>query len=268
MIPLYDLNPHHRFPWVTVLLIAANVIVLAGQGLEPSERTVYQYGFIPRRATELDNGKPIVVQPVMMNAAGNLVFGRPMRLATNPAAVYLTFFTAMFLHANWLHLVMNMWMLWIFGNNVEDRLGRFMYLCFYLLGGLAATLCQWMSDPMSTAPMIGASGAVAAVLGAYAVTFPKAKVQTLIFVGLILLVELPALVVLGVWFLLQMTAGLNIFREFLGGDNVAFWAHVGGFVAGVVLMPILSLGSSPPGTDWKREVEELFQFEDPRFRKK
>ena len=213
MIPLYDLNPHHRFPWVTVLLIAANVLVLAGQGVEPSAQTVYQYGFIPRRATELGKGKPIVVQPATVNAAGNLVFGQPIRLATNPAAVYLTFFTAMFLHGNWIHLVMNMWMLWIFGNNIEDRLGRFMYLCFYLLGGLAATVCQWMSDPLSSAPMIGASGAVAAVLGAYAITFPKAKVKTLIIVGLIFLVELPALVVLGVWFLLQMTAGLNIFEN-------------------------------------------------------
>jgi membrane associated rhomboid family serine protease len=158
-------------------------------------------------------------------------------------------------------------MLWIFGNNVEDRLGRFMYLCFYLLGGLVGTICQYMAGPMSEVPMIGASGAVAAVLGGYAITYPKAMVKTLIFFGLIVIVELPALLVLGIWFVLQMAAGLNILRDLLGGEHVAFWAHIGGFLAGIVFMPILGLGSSPADVDWKREVQELFRFEDPRGRK-
>jgi rhomboid family protein len=264
MFPLYDLNPHRRFPWMTVLIILANVIVMVFEGVEPDEPTVYRYGFIPKRVTELRTGKPIVVHPQRLNRAGQVVVGPAIQLNTTPTDVYLTFFTAMFLHGSWIHLGMNMWMLWIFGNNVEDRLGSLMYACFYLVGGLVGSISQWASDPLSTMPMIGASGAVAAVLGGYAITYPKAMVKTLIFFGLILFVDLPALVVLGVWFLLQMAAGLHIFRDFMGGEHVAFWAHVGGFVAGVVLMPILGLGASPADADWKREVQELFRFDDPR----
>jgi rhomboid family protein len=264
-LPLYDLIPHHRFPWVTVLLIAINVGILASQGWQPSEKTVYEYGFIPIRVTELRTGKPVVIHTKVMNNQGQPVDGPIRKFASDPSQVYLTFLTAMFLHGSWIHLLMNMWMLWIFGNNVEDRLGRFMYLCFYLLGGVVGTTCQWMADPLSVMPMIGASGAVAAVLGGYAITYPKAKVKTLVFFGLILIVELPALLVLGVWFLLQMAAGLNIIRDLMGGEHVAFWAHVGGFVAGVLLMPLFGLGASPADADWKREVQELFHFEDPRF---
>jgi membrane associated rhomboid family serine protease len=264
MFPLYDLNPHRRFPWVTVLIIVANIAVMTLQGREPSELTVYQYGFIPKRISELRTGKAMVIQPIRLNRAGQEVKGQPIKLSGDPAAVYLTFFTAMFLHGSWIHLGMNMWMLWIFGNNIEDRLGYFMYVCFYLVGGLVGTICQWMSDPSSTVPMIGASGAVAAVLGGYAITYPRAMVKTLVFFGLIVFVDLPALVVLGIWFLLQMAAGLNIFRDFLGGEQVAFWAHIGGFVAGIFLMPILGLGASPADADWKREVQEMFNFDDPR----
>lgn len=266
MIPLYDLNPHHRFPWVTVLIIVANMAVMLLQGFEPDEQIVYRYGFIPKRVTEMRTGKPIVVQPVQIDRQGREVKGQPIQLAAAPADVYLTFFTAMFLHGGWIHLGMNMWMLWIFGNNVEDRLGSFMYVCFYLVGGLVGTICQWIADPQSLVPMIGASGAVAAVLGGYAITYPKAMVKTMIIVGLIFFVDLPALVVLSIWFLLQMAAGLNIMRDLLGGEQVAFWAHIGGFVAGVFLMPILGLGASPPGTDWRKEVQELFDF-DPVVRR-
>ena len=265
MIPLYDLNPHRRFPWVTVLIIVANVAVTALQGLEPSESTVYHYGFIPKRVTELRTGKPVVVRTWLVNNAGQQVPGPPKKLDGDPAQVYLTFLTAMFLHGSWVHLAMNMWMLWIFGNNVEDRLGRFMYLCFYLLGGVVGSICQWMANPLSDLPMIGASGAVAAVLGGYAITYPKAVVKTLVFFGLILIVDLPALLVLGIWFLLQMAAGLNIMRDLMGGEHVAFWAHIGGFVAGILLMPLLGLGASPADADWKGEVQELFHFEDPRL---
>lgn len=270
MIPLYDLNPHRRFPWLTVLIIVANVavtVLMATQGDERGAQIVYRYGFIPKRVTELRTGKPVVVRPIEIDRRGKQVEGQPIQLSGKAADVYLTFFTAMFLHGGWIHLAMNMWMLWIFGNNVEDRLGSFMYLCFYLLGGIAGTICQWMADPQSTMPMIGASGAVAAVLGGYAITYPKAMVKTMIIVGLIFFVDLPALVVLSIWFLLQMAAGLNIMRDLMGGEQVAFWAHIGGFVAGVILMPILGLGASPPGADWKREVQDLFQFEDPRMRK-
>ncbi len=159
-----------------MLLIVANVVVMAVQGVEPNEQIVYRYGFIPKRVTELRTGKPIVVRPVQLDRQGQQVFGQPIQLPSKPADVYVTFFTAMFLHGGWVHLAMNMWMLWIFGNNVEDRLGRFMYVCFYLLGGVVGTICQWLADPQSVLPMIGASGAVAAVLGGYAITYPKAMV--------------------------------------------------------------------------------------------
>ncbi len=264
-LPLYDLIAHHRFPWMTLLIIAINVAVLGSQGWQPSEKTVYEYGFIPKRVTELRTGKPVVVHTKLMNHRGQLVAGPIIKFASDPSQVYLTFLTAMFLHGNWIHLALNMWMLWVFGNNVEDRLGRFMYLCFYLLGGVAGTTCQLMAGPLSDTPMIGASGAVAAVLGGYAITYPKAKVKTLIFFGLITIVELPALLVLGIWFLLQMAAGLNILRDVMGGEHVAFWAHVGGFVAGVLLMPVFGLGAAPTDADWKREVHELFHFADRRF---
>jgi rhomboid family protein len=269
MIPLYDLIPHHRFPWVTVLLIVANAVVMGMQGVESNEQLIYRYGFIAKRVTEMRTGKPLTVRPVQFDRQGRQVFGKPIELSTKPADVYATFFTCMFLHGGWFHLVTNMWMLWIFGNNVEDRLGRFMYIFFYLLGGLFGTFCQWCYDPQATMPMIGASGAVAAVLGGYAVTYPKAMVKTLIIVGIIFWMDLPALLLVGIWFLLQMAAGLNIefVREMMGGEHVAFWAHIGGILAGMILMPILCVGASPADADWKREVEELFQFEDPRMRK-
>ncbi len=270
MFPLYDLIPHHRFPWVTVLIIALNVAVMGKLAtLDPAttEQVVYDYGFIPKRVSALSTGKPVVVRTWQAGNAGEPIPGPVRKLPNDPSQVYATFFTAMFLHGGWIHLAMNMWMLWVFGNNIEDRLGRFLYLSYYVAGGLVGTLCQFMSDPQSDLPMIGASGAVAAVLGGYAITYPKAMVKTLIFFGLILIIDLPALFVLGIWFLLQMAAGLNIMRELMGGEQVAFWAHIGGFVAGVILMPVLSLGASPADADWKREVQDLFRFDDPRQKK-
>jgi membrane associated rhomboid family serine protease len=194
--------------------------------------------------------------------------GRPKKvdeedLSTAAADVYRTFLTTMFLHGGWMHLIMNMWMLWVFGNNIEDRLGHIVYLVFYLLGGVVATLVFWVSDPDGLIPVIGASGAVAAVLGAYAITFPTAKVRTLIFFLLIAIVDLPALLLLGIWFVLQMISGLmGVWGAAMEG--IAFWAHIGGFVAGMVLMPVFTLGASPPGTDWRKEADEMFRFEDRR----
>lgn len=266
MIPLYDINPHHRFPWVTVLLIVINVGILASQGAAPRLEDVYEYGLIPKRISEVGSGKPIDVRKPELNARGEPIPGRfeTLKLSTRPIDVYPTFITTMFLHGGWLHLIMNMWMLWIFGNNIEDRLGRFMYLCYYLLGGVLGSLAQWAIDPQLDMPVIGASGAVAAVLGGYAITFPTVSVKTLVFIGIPLFLNLPALVVLGVWFIIQILFGFQLMDE---GESapVAYWAHIGGFVAGIVLMPFLTLGTSPPDTDWKREAEEQFKFEDPRM---
>ena len=269
LFPLFDLNPHNRFPLVTLLLIAANVVV-AGFTLTQSEKRLNQvameYGFIPARLSQVGQGK-VLEAPVF---AINRQTGKPERvgkvdLSTTTADVYRTFLTTMFLHGGWWHLIMNMWMLWVFGNNIEDRLGHFVYLLFYVLGGVVATLAFWASNPNGLTPVIGASGAVAAVLGGYAITFPTAKVRTLIFFLLFVIVDLPAMLVLGIWFALNVVSGLiGMWGVVL--EPVAFWAHIGGFVAGMILMPIFTLGASPPGTDWRKETEEMFRFEDPRFR--
>ena len=149
----------------------------------------------------------------------------------------LDVFTSMFLHAGWLHLLGNMLYLWIFGNNVEDRMGRVVFLLFYLAGGVAAVAGQTLIDPTSTEPMIGASGAIAAVLGAYLVLFPGAKIQSLVFLGFFYqLIAVPAVLVLGFWFVLQVIDGLgSLGASDEVASNIAFFAHIGGFVAGAVI---------------------------------
>ncbi len=259
LIPLYDRNPHARTPIITIALIVANVIcfLLSVQnGPEGFVRAVYDRGFVPQRLTRLDDPQPVISQQELPGKQILVV-----QLSTKPEEVYPTLLTMMFMHGGLFHLISNMWMLWVFGDNVEDRLGRFVYPFFYVVGGLLAILTHWAIDPMSTQPVIGASGAVAAVLGAYAITYPGAKVRTLIFIGLPLLFDLPALVVLGAWFLMQTFMGV----QGLGAPadlnaSVAFWAHIGGFVAGIVLMPLLTIGANPPDKDWRTESREVFKF--------
>jgi membrane associated rhomboid family serine protease len=160
-----------------------------------------------------------------------------------------------------------MWILWIFGNNVEDRLGHLLYVFYYVAGGIVATLCHWAVNPQSDLPVVGASGAVAAVLGGYAITFPWAKVRTLVIViVMVFIVDIPALVWLGIWFVTQnVIPGLLSLRGVVQ-EPVAYWAHIGGFLAGMFLMPVLSLGASPPEANWRKEAEEMFQYTDPRSR--
>lgn len=267
LFPLYDLNPHNRVPWLTLIIIAANIAVTAWTSSlsEPDANLVaLHYGFVPERLTQVGSGQPVQAGMFQqLPGRDRLVLVKHVQLSTAPAAVYPTFLTTMFLHGGWGHLIMNMWMLWVFGNNIEDRLGHFVYICFYLVGGVIATVCHWVVDPHSTVPVVGASGAVAAVLGGYAVTYPTAKVRTLVFFFLITIIDLPAMVLLGIWFVLQLGSGL-IFLQGVPMEPVAFWAHIGGFVAGMVLMPLLSLGAAPPGTDWRKELDELFRFDDPR----
>jgi membrane associated rhomboid family serine protease len=267
LFPLYVLNPRLRFPIATLVIIVVNILVM---GWLTQVRDIDQakiaaeYGFVPARLTLLGSGKAVDVPVQSLR-----IFGMPgpqlvKRVSTDARDVYRTFFSMMFLHGGWIHLLPNMWMLWIFGPNIEDRLGHFVFSMFYALGGVVAMLAFWVSDPSGHMPVIGASGAVAAVLGAYAVTFPAAKVRTLIFFIFILIFDLPALVVLGIWFMLQVVSGMLGLWGF-PMEPVAFWAHVGGFVAGMILMPLLSFGASPPGADWRKETDDLFQFDDPRF---
>ena len=239
MFPLHDNNPTVRFPIVTVVLIAINLLVFVWESTLPPKESLMlsiQRGFIPDRLTSLWEGEPGVVQ----------IGDQQAELPANPQQIYLSLLTCMFLHASWGHVLGNMWFLWLFGNNVEDRIGRIRFLIFYLLGGLIATGCHWYTGPESGLPVVGASGAVSAVLGAYAVTWPKARVRTLVvLVVIITVIELPALAVLGFWFAMQLLDGLNAMKLEVGG-GVAFWAHIGGFVAGCALIPLFKLGVKPP----------------------
>ena len=220
MIPLRDANPSQRVPWVTILLIAANVGIfvyeysLGPQGLE---QFVHQFGVVPSRLT---------------------IFPRHPTIGFGDA--YLPLLTSMFLHGGWLHLLGNMWFLWIFGDNIEDRLGKVRFLLFYLVCGLGAALAHALFNLGSNLPTIGASGAVAGVLGGYFVLFPTARVLTLVPFFFLILAELPAWLILLYWFVLQFFSGalsLGAGRGELGG--VAWWAHVGGFVLGAVLVKTL-----------------------------
>ena len=234
MIPLHDDNPTHRFPAVTIGLIAACTLVFLWQiSLPPgaAERAVYSYGVIPA-----------------------VLFGEA-RLASELAAVptALSVLTSMFMHGGWMHLIGNMLYLWIFGNNIEDATGHVRFAIFYLLCGAAAALAQSLQDPASTVPMIGASGAIGGVLGAYALLFPRAHVLVLVPIGFfITTVRVPALLVLGLWFVLQFVQSA---MTPTGGGGVAYWAHIGGFLAGVALIfpfkgkgfPLFGGGRRPAG---------------------
>ena len=238
MFPLYDDNPTVRTPYVTFALIAINVAVMVWLSLlSPLDQQVVlvQHGFVPERIDQLTNPNLIVQVPIEPeHAAARIFASRPQQpadmddqLEPVPAPILASVLTTMFLHGGWLHVAGNMWFLWVFGNNIEDRLGGVLFLIFYFVGGLLATACHWAYDPHSAVPVIGASGAVATILGAYAVTFPKASVRTLIFFGIITVINVPALAWLGFWF-----AG-QLFDAFLNRDlGVAVWAHIGGFVAG------------------------------------
>jgi len=214
MIPLRDRNPSGSFPAVTVALIAANVVVFLFEMMaqQDLERFFSAYALIPAK--------------VMLGLDGRLPW----------SDVVTPFFSSMFLHGGWLHLIGNMWYLWIFGDNVEDTLGPVRFLLFFLLTGLAAGITHVALNPASTIPTVGASGAISGVLAGYAVLFPHARVLTLVPLGFFLRVmELPAVVLLIIWVILQVLSGLVSFgMEQAGG--VAWGAHVGGFVAGLVLV--------------------------------
>ncbi len=222
MLPLKDNIPISRFPLITVLLIVANVAVFLYEvSLGPLMNSfLLRYGMTPFEITH-----------------GAVLFQRGF-----PAD--LTIFTSMFVHASWLHIGGNMLFLWIFGNNVEDSMGRFRFIVFYLMCGLIATAAQIFVIPNSQIPNVGASGAIAGVLGAYLLLFPRARVMTLIFLGIfITFVELPAVAVLLFWIALQVISGaLGLSGAQSGG--VAYFAHIGGFAAGLLAVRLFTLGRS------------------------
>jgi membrane associated rhomboid family serine protease len=243
VIPLKDNIPTDRFPFVTVALILANVIVYIlairhGGSLisGPDTQEVVKYGAIPFGLTHPSDHCGIV-----STAAGQAI-GCTTQPLPNTIPTWETIFTAMFMHASILHIGGNMLFLWIFGNNVEDAMGPVKYLAFYLLGGVAALALQVAINPSSPTPTLGASGAIAAVLGGYILLYPRARVLTLVFIVLFFtVIELPALVVLGIWFAEQAVFGAaNLTNPAGGGGGVAYFAHVGGFVFGLITVRLLA----------------------------
>ena len=228
MFPYKDENPTEHPAVITVAIIAANVLAflfLQGAGAEgPLARSVCELGLIPGEI--LGKARP----------GSGVELAPGMRCLVDAAPQYWTVITSMFMHGGWFHLIGNMLFLWVFGNNIEDAMGHAKFLIFYLLCGTAAAATQTFMSPHSVVPMVGASGAISGVLGAYLLLYPRVRVHTLIILPIyITTVALPAYVMLGYWAILQLLSGVAALSEIDKG-GVAFFAHVGGFVAGVVLL--------------------------------
>jgi membrane associated rhomboid family serine protease len=214
MIPLRDANPSRTFPFVNYVFIVLNALAFfleLSQGRAFSEFIV-RFGIVPARFLGTE--------------------GVSLREG-------MTLISSMFLHGGWMHILGNMWFLHIFGDNVEDRLGHARYVLFYLLSGVGAALTQVALNPASAVPMVGASGAIAGVMGAYVLMYPRARIVTLVPIIVFLqVIELPAFVFLGLWFVIQMVSGLNSLGIGSDAGGVAWWAHIGGFAAGALLLMI------------------------------
>lgn len=227
MFPLRDENPTLRTPLAVILIIGLNVIswtLIQGFGsAEPLAKSLCEFGLIP--------GDLLDRVPV-----GTIVpLGNNMGCKLDGETSISTLVTHMFLHGGWFHIIGNMWFLWVFGDNVEDAMGSMRFMAFYLLSGLAAAAAQIMTDPSAAIPMVGASGAIGGVMGAYARLYPHARIQTLIFLGFfVTTVAVPAIGMLGYWFFIQLASGLPALHS--AGGGVAFWAHIGGFLAGLILV--------------------------------
>lgn len=223
LLPLKDDIPTSSFPVVTIGIILANALVFyhqLGLGIEENEQFILQWGAIPY---------------AISNGAG------PGELSP-----FLTLFSSMFIHGGFFHLFGNMLYLWIFGNNIEDHLGHFRFFVFYLVCGLAAAGAQILPHPDSMVPMVGASGAIAGILGGYLLMFPGGRILTLVFVFIFVkLIRIPALIVLGFWFLVQL---LSIFAG--AEEGVAFLAHIGGFISGLILVKFFQPAPLRSGTRW------------------
>jgi membrane associated rhomboid family serine protease len=221
MFPLRDDQPSRTRPWITFALVAFNVVVF-----------LYELGLGERAMLDLLAHTALL--PARLSEA---LVGGSLREAGEAST---TLVTSQFLHGGILHLIFNLWALWIFGDNVEDRLGPLRYLAFYLLCGVAAGLLHVAWQPESTVPTVGASGAIAGVMGAYVVLYPRARVVTLVPVLFYpLFLNLPAVVYLGFWFAIQLASGLFESVDPAHGSGVAWWAHIGGFAAGIALLPLL-----------------------------
>ncbi|HKZ56617.1 MAG TPA: rhomboid family intramembrane serine protease [Thermodesulfovibrionales bacterium] len=214
MIPYKDDNPTHRLPYVTIGIIISNILIFLLEIISPPgmEKTVYAYGAVPQYILTFEKFQPI-----------------------HPA---LTVFTAMFMHGGLFHLGGNMLYLWIFGNNIEDKLGHLRFIIFYIFCGITAAYSHALIDPHSLTPMIGASGAISGILGAYLLLFPRAGVYTLIFLGFFVqVVKIPALIVIGFWAIVQFINGL-VSTGLVKQGGVAWFAHIGGFITGLLTIKL------------------------------
>ncbi len=253
MIPLRDDNPHFLTPWVTYAIVALNALAwLAVQGLgsEPAlARSVCTLGLVP--------GELLGTVP----AGTAFPVGRNMLCMITAEPNVLSLVSHMFLHGSWMHIIGNLWFMWIFGNNVEDAMGHLRFALFYLLCGLAAAALQIVASPASAIPMVGASGAIGGVMGAYVVLYPRVNVHMLFWFGFyVTTFAIPAAWMLGYWFALQMLGGLGS----LGGEGggVAFWAHVGGFAAGAGLIFVFRdprLLARHPYHGWRRRSSRPYR---------
>jgi membrane associated rhomboid family serine protease len=209
MFPLYDTVRSRRFPVVNLMLILINIVAFLYEiqmDASTLKEFIFEWGLIPAR------------------------------LLGNPSTAWRTIFTSMFLHGGWFHIINNMWVLFIFGDNVEARMGGIRYLIFYLLSGVAAVLLQTYILPSSAVPMIGASGALAGVLGAYLILFPHSRIASLVPILFIFtIIEIPAVIFLLFWFALQLYSGLFAIQG-SSGSGIAWWAHIGGFIFGVAMV--------------------------------
>jgi membrane associated rhomboid family serine protease len=217
MIPLKDDIPARRFPVVNIGLIGVNIIVFLFELASGPhiDRVIMRFGFVPARFSS-------------MYSWDYLDLTR-----------YTTVFTSLFLHGSLFHILANMWVLGIFGDNVEDCMGRLRYLIFFFLCGIASVVAQALSNPDSTLPLVGASGAISGVLGAYFLTYPRARILTLVPIFILFyMIDIPAFIFLGFWFLIQFVSGYvsMMAKDAATGGGIAWWAHVGGFGAGVVLV--------------------------------
>ncbi|MEL7074629.1 MAG: rhomboid family intramembrane serine protease [Cyanobacteria bacterium J06648_1] len=232
MVPLKDENPIKITPYVTYALIAANIIIFAYElSLDPNQLNAFFHLFavVPQELTASLNG---------VNVAQGI-----------PEAV--TPITSQFLHAGFAHVSFNMLYLWIFGNNIEEQLGKTKFLVFYISCGIVAVMAQWFFSAMSSVPSLGASGAIAGVMGAYILKFPQAKIVTVLPLGIFFpLFRIPAIYFLGFWFVEQALNGISSFNVTasvgMESGGVAYWAHAGGFIAGAILGPMLGLFSNTP----------------------
>jgi membrane associated rhomboid family serine protease len=255
MFPVRDDNPQINTPFATYALIGLNIaswLLLQGLGsAEPLNASICQYGLIPAKLFP-----PDVPAAIVRSCGGQ------------PGLAWSAVLSSMFMHGGWMHLIGNMWFLWVFGDNVEDSMGPIRFVAFYLLCGLAAAAAQVASQPDSAVPMVGASGAIGGVMGAYIMLYPRVKVhRAVILVVVFWTFRVPAVAMLGYWIVVQLLGGLSSMGATGGG--VAFWAHVGGFLGGAALVWLFKddeLLLNHPFHGWRQSADPVDIWNDPRNR--